>query len=524
MGVDGDIVNFRGIPYATLKDRLAEAQLLDQYDPPVDARHYGPVSPCPSGAFQLEMSMMQQSLPEPHVTPSGLHALNLNITVPKSNGTLPPAGKLPVFVWIHGGGFVSGANSWPQYDMTRLVRFSAESKTPIIGVCINFRLGFLGFLTSDELRTFGYKANNQLRDQTVALEWIRKFIAGFGGDGSNITVAGESAGGVDVGLHLQSQKPRFERAIMTGGSSLLMAPTTVEQQERVYTRVIEALALESAAPSDRIRSLCTLPLAEIMERLPPATSFVPMIDGELVPFAATYAMVSDRHSQEISGKRWLKGLMVGDCQFDASSMAIFMGHHKMGISQNFPSHIRRVLTQDQSAIDELLGAYGLTSDFSDDDVAFRGFMNFINDLAYYAATVAFARGWPTACHVHFVNERNPGKGMFQGEATHIMDVILLFQNFNENLPPAMAKAAVQLAVDVFEFMNGHSPWPRCTDRKQSAKVYGPSSWDPKVDTPSIKIIDDLLSPDSGRRRTMIDIGDRIGFDNLAKALAGFLAS
>lgn len=92
----------------------------------------------PPGGFQLEMALMQQSLPEPALRASDVGALNLNIWVPRIDGELPAPGSLPVFVWVHGGGFVSGSASWPQYDMTRLVRLSREAGTPVVGVSIKY--------------------------------------------------------------------------------------------------------------------------------------------------------------------------------------------------------------------------------------------------------------------------------------------------------------------------------------------------------------------------------------------------
>ena len=59
----------------------------------------------------------------------------------------------------------------------------------------SYRVGATGFLTSKELQSAGYKANNGLRDQRVALEWVQKYISGFGGDPTNVTLLGESAGG-----------------------------------------------------------------------------------------------------------------------------------------------------------------------------------------------------------------------------------------------------------------------------------------------------------------------------------------
>ncbi|KAH7000696.1 esterase/lipase [Ilyonectria destructans] len=523
LGRDGDVVCFRGIPYATLKDRLSEAQLIEQYSGPVDATRFGPVSPSPPGAFQLEMVLMQQSCPEPETTSSDLFALNLNIWVPKIDGQLPAENTLPIVVWVHGGGFVSGANSWPQYDMTRLVKLSVEKKMPIIGVSINFRLGFLGNLTSAALRSAGYKPNNQLRDQRVAFAWLHKYIAGFGGVPSEITVTGESTGAVATGLHLQSQQPLFARAIMTGGSPLLIPPSNAEHQEWVYEQVVEALSLQSAPSSEQIQALLTLPMAELATKLTKPLPYKPMVDGELIPFPMTYAMVADRKSNKISGKHWLKGLMVGDCQFDASSLAIFMAHVKAGISKTFPDHLRTAFPSN-AAVEELLEMYGFRSSAIDDDLGFRKFLDFFNDLGYYAATVSFARGWSPECHAFFINERNPWKGMFQGEATHIVDAILLFQNFNDDLPPAMKEAAIQLAVDVFTFIGGRPPWPSCNNDTQCAKVYGPSSWDTHITQPSSMIVDDVVSDNTGRRREMIDIGSLIGLDELGLALAAFVAS
>jgi acetyl esterase/lipase len=145
----------------------------------------------------MEMAFIQQSLPKPTFPGvSDLNGLNLNITMPgtcvdpQTHGT-----KLPVFVFIHGGGFAIGANWWPQYDGSTLVRLSVKQKQPMIAININYRTGALGFLTSPTLRKSGYKPNNGLRDQRTALQWIKTHIAGFGGDPNNITVAGESAGG-----------------------------------------------------------------------------------------------------------------------------------------------------------------------------------------------------------------------------------------------------------------------------------------------------------------------------------------
>jgi len=168
-----------------------------------------PSSYYPPTALDNEFSFIQHTLPKPVEKHSELECLNLNITVPCD----VTSQKLPVFIWQHGGGFVLGANSWPHYDHAKVVKLANENGVPVIGIGIksvlsfppignssrmlttsSFRLGLSGLLTSEELRSQGYKTNNQLRDQKTAYKWVKEYISGFGGDPDNITVIGESAG------------------------------------------------------------------------------------------------------------------------------------------------------------------------------------------------------------------------------------------------------------------------------------------------------------------------------------------
>lgn len=83
------------------------------------------------------MVFIQQALPAPKIAHSDLECLNLNITVPKTpHGVDLAKQKFSVFVWTHGGGFVLGANSWPQYDHARLVKLASDNGVPVIGVGI----------------------------------------------------------------------------------------------------------------------------------------------------------------------------------------------------------------------------------------------------------------------------------------------------------------------------------------------------------------------------------------------------
>jgi carboxylesterase type B len=90
----------------------------------------------PIQACDMEYGLIQCPLPKPELRISELDGLNLNVTVPLLSKELPPEGTLPVFMFVHGGGYASGSSSWPQYGQARLVKLSSDMGIPAIGVGI----------------------------------------------------------------------------------------------------------------------------------------------------------------------------------------------------------------------------------------------------------------------------------------------------------------------------------------------------------------------------------------------------
>ena len=143
--------------------------------------------------------------------------LFLNIYVPnfKKNAN-KHHGAMPVMFWIHGGGLTAGASS--DYDPTPLV------ENGVIVVTINYRLGYLGFFAQTALDSEGHDAGNYgLMDQQFAMQWVQNNIAAFGGDPTNVTIFGESAGGHSVYSNLASPTAAglFSHAIAESGSYLI---------------------------------------------------------------------------------------------------------------------------------------------------------------------------------------------------------------------------------------------------------------------------------------------------------------
>jgi para-nitrobenzyl esterase len=161
-------------------------------------------------------------------------------------------------VWIHGGAYVSGANSDGMYDGAIL---AGATGTVVVG--INYRLGVLGFLNAAELlgREYADSSNVALLDQLEALRWVQGNIAAFGGDPGNVTVFGESAGAAAVGtlLGMPASPGLFRRAVMQSGTAERYR--SAEDSSRISHEFLELCGLDSSRASE----LLTLPVERLLE-------------------------------------------------------------------------------------------------------------------------------------------------------------------------------------------------------------------------------------------------------------------
>jgi para-nitrobenzyl esterase len=192
--------------------------------------------------------------------------------------------RRPVMVWIHGGAFVMGSGSTPIYDGTTLAR-----RGDTVVVTINYRLGPLGFLRLNDLTNgkIPSTGNEGILDQVAALKWVRDNIAEFGGDPGNVTIFGESAGGMSVGtlMGLPAARGLFHKAIPQSGSwaakNLERANLAAEWMlKRVGVKPDDIDALRALAPEAMLE-----PTAGSMLAVPELGSlpFVPVIDGAVLP-------------------------------------------------------------------------------------------------------------------------------------------------------------------------------------------------------------------------------------------------
>ena len=222
---------FKGVPFAAppIGDlRFAPPQPPVPWQGTRDCTVDGPI--CPQAAIPLEGPLADVISA---TQPMDEDCLTLTVTTPS------PDGSLPVMVWIHGGAFTGGSGSTPIYDGTSFARDG------IVYVSINYRLHALGFLYLDELFEEAKGTGNLgILDQVRALEWVRDNISAFGGDPDNVTIFGESAGGMSVGtlMGTPSANGLFQHAIpQSGAGSHNIKPETAT---RVTKRILELLEVE----------------------------------------------------------------------------------------------------------------------------------------------------------------------------------------------------------------------------------------------------------------------------------------
>lgn len=282
-GLTRDGINiFRSVPYAAPPigaRRCRPPAPAEPWDDVRDATKFGPVAP--QNASMLETML---GAPEPEIDEES--CLTLTVFTPALDDA-----KRPVMFWIHGGAFVIGSGSSPIYDGRR---FAAHGD--VVVVSINYRLGALGFLHLDDIfgPEFSGSGNAGILDQVCALEWVRDNIAAFGGDPEQVTIFGESAGGMSVGtlLGLPAAQGLFARAIVQsgGGSFCLTAARGTEIARKLLAEagITTAEELETAHLDTILEAQGKAFSGNLAVEVP----FMPVVDGIVLPARPVDAVVA----------------------------------------------------------------------------------------------------------------------------------------------------------------------------------------------------------------------------------------
>ena len=293
---------YKGIPYAA---------------PPVgDLRWKPPQPPAPWKGIRLAKTFPAMCPQAPLIPgPQSEDCLGLNVWTPARSAS----DKLPVMVWIHGGGFQIGASSQSAYDGQAL------AEQGIVLVSINYRLGVFGFLAHPALNQEspqGVSGNYGLLDMIAALKWVKRNIGAFGGDPGNVTIFGESAGGTAVCLLMvMPQAEGLFQKVISESAAWMFGPIS-HLKESWYRRV--PMTEFGAKLGSDLAALRSKNVADIMKLLPPPMSrneaaaergetYMPVVDGWALPDdpARLFSAGKFHHVALIAGTNADEGTLVG---------------------------------------------------------------------------------------------------------------------------------------------------------------------------------------------------------------------
>ncbi|MBY9016435.1 MAG: carboxylesterase family protein [Candidatus Lokiarchaeota archaeon] len=264
-GTQGDdFQSFLGIPYAKppVEDlRFSEPQPLEPWSDVKKTTEFGFIAP--------------QNIPDdpPIEQDQNEDCLYLNIWTPEADNN-----SRPVMFWIHGGGYVIGAGSRP-----RLHGKNLSVSGDVVVVTINYRLGALGFLNFP-----GIPPNLGIQDQVAALRWVKENIQTFGGDPNNITIFGESAGGMSVAilLAIPSSKGLFHKAIIESGNTN-SRDLNMEKSKKGCAKFVLKLGIRDGNV-DELRRIPFNKIMKVQKKIVGGlinlgdSPFWPFVDGEFI--------------------------------------------------------------------------------------------------------------------------------------------------------------------------------------------------------------------------------------------------
>ncbi len=271
---ENEVLSFKGIPFAASTEginRWLPPQKKESWRGTRDAQDYGDF--CPQSkrdTLWFELGKTSED------------CLSLNVWTPKKTS----ATKLPVMVWIHGGGYLQGSGNIPRLNNPEFV------KQDVVLVTVNYRLNVFGFFAHPDLvQQSGDEmvGNYGLLDVIAALEWIQRNINQFNGDPNNVTVFGESAGAslISYLMITPESKGLFHKAISQSAAVGLAPDTHINERVgfnvsgmEIAKKFTQRMGLELDQSMDQLRQLSS---DEIIQKLDPRSVFGPMIDGTLIP-------------------------------------------------------------------------------------------------------------------------------------------------------------------------------------------------------------------------------------------------
>ncbi|EME46755.1 hypothetical protein DOTSEDRAFT_52156 [Dothistroma septosporum NZE10] len=501
-----NLTHFYSLPYASIRQRFARSQLLDSLHGQdesgiYDATRLGPCSIQPFHAAKTDADSNQ--LPSDILGEDQAQSedcLRVTITVPTVKVAEGATGKkLPVLVFLHGGAFFLNSGERPYYSPVNMLSQAIAESKPLIFVSVNYRLGALGFLHSSEAPDL-VPANNGLHDQTRAFEWIMNHISGFGGDPTNVTAIGQSAGGESLSLHNISGRttPLYNRSITLAGTPVTMPAKTPAEHEENFRAQAKKLGIATngnRTSRDIAKNMIHDTPVEKMREL----NFVgaPCTSSEMLPH--------DRPTMELSASGpettvdWLESQIVSAAGYDGSISWIITKKNpkRTGHARSFRAIAENTLGQDLA--EQLCQLYGVHVRDQDDDTLTK-ICQFESDIGFICAAEAVAAGSVkrgVRTYLQLFDLPNPFDGYLEpGKfSTHSWDIVALLGAYDERKSKEYLRVVQDWRSKIIDYcVSAQDPWSAVQDKKAMS-----------VSNDGLNMVDVNSLPGSDRRRKLGEI-------------------
>lgn len=490
---NGEVVHFRGIPYATVSQRFAKPKATKKF--PGSTTEYTKFGPrCPQIIFDpRDFLMIPKTTPKDEVpSEDELKCTNLNVTCTTSTSSR----NLPVFMWIYGGSMINTYGHAQQKigDAGPLVAQSIELGKPIILVTIHYRLNIFSFGNGEG------EVNLAVQDQKAALQWIKKHIDKFGGDPDNITVGGESAGSIYTHALIASGA-EFERAILQSGS-LYSSPPQSDRACFGLAGLIEGnLQLMEFDKGNQSGSFG-------------AEAFIPGASVEaLIQTLKDLALTRFWLWDEPNLKDWdndvrtfskFKGVMMGDTADEWSLW--YLAAQKMTAKRIAKCFETKINSPELGA--RLAKVYGLDGLEEDHKTARQQVLYFLADARFHAWPSHIRKNLATSetkMYEYYYDEPNPFAKKAPKLAGHAVDLFGLFGGYDDT--PEFSDESRRIGRMVrtkwIDFINGEEPWG-----SNETYVFGPNGMTGAIDRDSPSAVHDL---NPRRRQAEIAVIQEVGW-------------
>lgn len=306
--------------------------------------------------------------------------------------------------------------------------------------------------------------NYGLIDQRNALEWVNRHIQDFGGDPSNITVFGVSAGSVSIHLHLLAEHALFDRAIMMSGAAPVLSPLPMEWYQNEWSTLCNNAGIGASSPQERLEQLRQLEVSDILKLSSPGV-MGPVADGKLLKENWKY--------EDNAPNTRCKEFIIGDTNIEA---IIFDGLIKRLPQERFQQLVNDSFSSQLAQ--ELYSKFGFSRDPQSEEHFRKAFRLLVGNTLFNYSHLGIANSsqnsetWRDNVYLYHFEEPSPFPGPTRGLSYHGLCAMLLHLNELDICPPSTQNVSREAARIWTAFAHGQQPWEPYS-KEQRFMRFGP---------------------------------------------------